>query len=87
MNSYDVFSKDINEKNRGDKRIPTGVFSRRVIEGEANASIVKVNTVLRHDPIAALLGIFIKVQREPLMLYTRSVAIVSFEINIQAAVN
>lgn len=58
------------KKTRGDKRIPTGVFSRRVIESEANASIVKVNAVFRHDPIAALLGIFLKAQRKSLMLYT-----------------
>ncbi len=62
-------------------------FSRRVIEGEANASIVKVNAVLRHDPIAALLGIFLKAQRESLMLYTRSLAVVGFKINIQTALN
>jgi hypothetical protein len=58
-----------------------------VIEGEANASIVKVNAVLRHDPIAALLGIFLKVQRKSLMLYTQSVAVVGREINIQAAIS
>jgi hypothetical protein len=62
-------------------------FSRRVIEGEAYASIVKVNAVLRHDPIAALLGIFLKAQRKSLMLYARSLAVVGFEINVQTAPN
>jgi len=59
-------------------------FSRRVIEVEADASMMKVNAVLRHDPVAALMGIFSKAQRKSLMLYTSSVALERLEINIQS---